>query len=132
MHGDLVDALAHETSRADVVFWDPFSPRANPALWTVAAFTALRRAAADRCVVFTYSASTATRLALLLAGFAVGIGDAIGDKAETTAAAVRADDLVRPLDRAWLSRLHRADVPLPPDAPADAVARAVAAPQFCR
>ena len=39
-------------------------------------------------------------------------------------------DLARPLDRAWLSRLSRPDAPLPADAPADAVARAAAAPQF--
>jgi len=130
--GELLEALAREPSRADVVYWDPFSPRANPELWTVAAFLALRRVAADRCVVFTYSASTATRVALLLAGFAVGAGDAIGDKAETTAAAVCADDLSRPLPRTWLSRLSRADAPLPRDAPADAVARVAAAPQFGR
>lgn len=129
--GELLDALAREPARADVVFWDPFSPRANPELWTVAAFATLRRAAADRCVVYTYSASTATRVALLLAGFAVGIGDPIGDKAETTAAAVRSDDLARPLPRAWLSRLSRADAPLPRDAPPDAAARVAAAPQFC-
>jgi queuine tRNA-ribosyltransferase len=131
-HGELLDALAREPSRADVVFWDPFSPRANPELWTVAAFSALRRAAAARCVVYTYSASTATRVALLLAGFAVGVGDAIGDKAETTAAAMCVEDLARPLERGWLSRLARADAPLPRDAPADAAARAAAAPQFCR
>jgi queuine tRNA-ribosyltransferase len=128
--GELLDALSREPSRADVVFWDPFSPRANPELWTVAAFAALRRAVAARAVVYTYSASTATRVALLLAGFAVGIGDAIGDKAETTAAAVEVGDLARPLERAWLSRLSRADAPLPRDAPADAVTRAGAAPQF--
>jgi len=128
--GDLLESLAREPARADVVFWDPFSPRANPELWTVAAFAALRRVVAPRAVVYTYSASTATRVALLLAGFAVGAGDAIGDKAETTAAAVDARDLVRPLGRAWLSRLSRPDAPLPVDSPADAVARATAAPQF--
>ena len=130
--GELLEALAREPTRADIVFWDPFSPRANPELWTVAAFSALRAVAGPRCSSITYSASTATRVALLLAGFAVGIGDSIGDKAQTTAAAVRADDLARPLERAWLSRLARADAPLPRDAPADAVARAGAAPQFCR
>ena len=129
-HGELLDALAREPLRADLVFWDPFSPRANPELWTVAAFSALRRAAADRCVVYTYSASTATRVALLLAGFAVGIGDGIGEKAETTTAAVCADDLARPLEPAWLSRLSRPNAPLPRDAPADTVARVWAAPQF--
>jgi queuine tRNA-ribosyltransferase len=130
VRGDVLEALGNETSRADIIYWDPFSPRANPALWTVAAFTAARRTAAARATLYTYSASTATRLAMLLGGWAVGVGDAIGDKTQTTAAAVDARDLARPLDRAWLNRLARADVPLPSDAPADAVARARAAPQF--
>ena len=58
------------------------------------------------------------------------MGDAIGEKAATTAAAVAAGDLARPLDGSWLARLSRPDVPLPSDAPPDAVARAAAAPQF--
>ena len=128
--GDVLEALARTPSRADIVYWDPFSPRANPTLWTVAAFTAARRAAGSRCTLFTYSASTATRVALLLSDWAVGVGDAIGEKEHTTAAAVVPDDLARPLDRAWLARLARADVPLPPDAPTDATARAAAARQF--
>ena len=135
-HDDRADALAprprrrssrrspRQTARADIIYWDPFSPRANPALWTVAAFAEARRVAGPRCALYTYSASTATRLALLLAGWAVGVGDPIGDKAQTTAAAVAVDDLARPLDRGWLARLSRPDVPLPPDAPPDAVARA--------
>jgi queuine tRNA-ribosyltransferase len=128
--GDVVEALARTDARADVVFWDPFSPRANPALWTVAAFAAARRVAGPRCTLFTYSASTATRVALLLAGWAVGVGASIGEKAHTTAAAVDPADLARPLDRAWLGRLARADAPMPADAPADAAARAATAPQF--
>jgi queuine tRNA-ribosyltransferase len=131
--GDVLAALARAAARADradIVFWDPFSPRANPTLWTVAAFAAMRAAAGPRCTLFTYSASTATRVALLLAGWAVGVGDAIGDRAHTTSAAVEAGDLARPLDRAWLARLARADAPMPADAPADAAARAAAAPQF--
>jgi queuine tRNA-ribosyltransferase len=128
--GDIGDALARETSRADIVYWDPFSPRANPALWTVAAFTAMRRCASPRATLFTYSASTASRIALLLAGWAVGAGDSIGDKAQTTAAAVNLADLARPLDRTWLTRVHRADAPLPPDAPSDAAARVAASAQF--
>lgn len=129
-HGDVSAALARVATPADIVYWDPFSPRANPTLWTVAAFTAIRRAAGPRCTLFTYSASTATRVALLLAGWAVGLGDAIGDKAHTTAAAVEPGDLARPLDRAWLTRLARPDAPWPVDAPADAAARVTAALQF--
>jgi queuine tRNA-ribosyltransferase len=130
VRGDLLETLARQTARADIIYWDPFSPRANPALWTVAAFSEVRRAAGPRCALYTYSASTATRLALLLAGWAVGVGDAIGDKAQTTAAATALPDLARPLDRGWLARLSRPDVPLPLDAPADAIARARSAPQF--
>ncbi len=119
---------ARQTARADIIYWDPFSPRANPGLWTVAAFSEARRVAGPRCTLYTYSASTATRLALLLAGWAVGVGDAIGDKRQTTAAAIAVGDLARPLDRSWLARLSRPDVPLPPDAPPDAIARARLAP----
>jgi queuine tRNA-ribosyltransferase len=129
-HGELLPLLAREPTRADVIFWDPFSPRANPSLWTVAAFAAARRVAADGCTLFTYSASTATRVALLLAGWAVGIGDPIGDKAQTTAAATSAAALARPLERGWLDRLTRPDAPLPSDAPADAAARVAGQPQF--
>jgi queuine tRNA-ribosyltransferase len=132
--GELLDALAAEAvageAPADIVFWDPFSPGADPSLWTVAAFRALRRAAAPRCTLFTYSASTATRVALLLAGFAVGVGDAIGDKAQTTAAAVDPADLARPLDRRWLERVARADAPRPTDAPTDLARALTALPQF--
>lgn len=128
--GDLLQALDVEPLRADIVFWDPFSPKANPGLWTVGAFTTIRRAAGPRCTLFTYSASTTVRLALLLAGWAVGVGDAIGEKAFTTAAAVEVTDLARPLDCSWLSRLDRPDLRLPSDAPVDAVERVAASRQF--
>ena len=130
VRGDILESLPRQTAAADIIYWDPFSPRANPALWTVAAFLEARRVARPRCTLYTYSASTATRLALLLAGWAVGTGDAIGDKRQTTAAAVAVNDLARPLDRGWLARLSRPEVPLPPDAPPDAIARARLAPQF--
>jgi hypothetical protein len=102
----------------------------NPELWTIATFSALRRVAGPRCTLFTYSASTAVRVALLLGGWAVGVGDAIGDKAQTTAAAVDRRDLARPLAESWPRRLALPDVPLPADAPADVAARVAALPQF--
>ncbi|HET6283497.1 MAG TPA: MnmC family methyltransferase [Polyangia bacterium] len=133
--GDLLaamDALRASATRADVMFWDPFSPRADPAPWTVRAFATVRALARPGCTLFTYSASTATRVALLLAGWAVGTGDATGSKAETTAAAVNVADLARPLRPPWLRRLSRAhgSVPLPPDAPPDFAAAIAALPQF--
>jgi len=128
--GDLLWGLQQPLPPADIVFWDPFSPRANPESWTVAAFRAARRRAADRATLFTYSASTATRIALLLAGWSVGVGASIGDKAATTAAATDATDLVAPLGRDWLRRLARPDVPLPPDAPPDFITAITGLPQF--
>lgn len=125
-----LERLPDEALRADVIFWDPFSPRANPTLWTVRAFAAARAVAGPRCTLFTYSASTATRVALLLAGWAVGVGDATGAKDETTAAAVSAADLARPLPAAWLARPARPDAPRPSDCPADVLDRLRALPQF--
>jgi len=128
--GDVLGALEREPARADIVFWDPFSPRANPALWTVAAFAAVRARAGGRCVLVTYSASTAVRIAMLLGGWVVGIGDPIGDKAATTMAATGPELLSRPLERSWLSRLALPDVPLPLDSPPDPATRIARLPQF--
>jgi queuine tRNA-ribosyltransferase len=129
--GELPSTLARVEDRpADVVFWDPFSPRATPALWTVAAFAALRRVCGPGATVHTYSAATATRSALLLAGFAVGVGDVSGASKQSTQAAVDVDALARPLDRRWLDRLARSSAAFPADAPADALARIAALPQF--
>jgi queuine tRNA-ribosyltransferase len=129
--GELPSTLGRVPERSsDVVFWDPFSPRANPALWTAAAFAALRRVCRAGATVHTYSAATATRSALLLAGFAVGVGDAGGVGKPSTQAAVGVHALARPLGRRWLERLARSDAPFPADAPADALARVAALPQF--
>ena len=129
--GNLPDALAHEPAQcADVVYWDPFSPRANPVLWTVAAFAALRRVCRDGATVHTYSRATATRSALLLAGFAVGFGAITAGDKPTTIAAVNLRDVEQPLDRRWLQRLTRSSAPLPTDAPADALLQISSLPQF--
>jgi len=121
--GEALAGLAAEASLADLVYWDPFSPKANPGLWTHAAFRTLRARCGPRATVFTYSTATATRAALLLAGFFVGTGDASGPKEQTTAAAADPADVVRPLDQRWLERLARSSAPFPPDAPPDALER---------
>jgi queuine tRNA-ribosyltransferase len=116
--GDLRVELARQpAASADIVFWDPFSLRANPDLWTLAAFSAARRATRDRATLHTYSGATSVRSALLLAGFAVGVGEAVSTRKYGTCAALRHEDLQRPLDRRWLDRLSRSCAPLPVDAP---------------
>jgi len=111
---------------ADIVYWDMFSPRSAPELWSAAMFKALRRACREGATLHTYSASTSTRSALLLGGFAVGVGERTGDRDETTIAATRPEDLARPLGAAWLGRLSRSSVPFPRDVPNEPLARAEA------
>lgn len=128
--GELPASLTQGHAEADIVFWDPFSPRANPELWSVRAFCALRRVCGSRAVVHTYSGATSTRSALLLAGFAVGVGEPCAAKSETTVAAADASDLERPLGHRWLERLARSSAPFPRDAPADPLEKIRRAPQF--
>ncbi len=101
---------------ADLIFFDPFSPASNPALWTPAAFASLRRHArseGEGCTLFTYSAATPTRVSLLLGGFYVGNGIATGMKKETTVAATQRELLEQPLDARWLARWERSAAQAP-------------------
>jgi queuine tRNA-ribosyltransferase len=128
--GDAAETLPREEARAEVIFWDPFSPRVNPALWTVSIFRALRARCAPAATLFTYSTATSVRAALLLAGFFVGVGDPSGPKQETTAAATTRALLARPLDSRWLARLDRSSAPFPADAPERALDAIREHPQF--
>ncbi|HET7752970.1 MAG TPA: tRNA guanosine(34) transglycosylase Tgt [Anaeromyxobacteraceae bacterium] len=130
VRGDALETLPRQELLADVVFWDPFSPRQDGDMWTVRAFSALRGRCGPRATLFTYSTATAVRSALLLAGFHVGVGDPSGPKAGTTAAAVDRGDLKRPLDQRWLERLARSSAPFPMDALGDALDRVRAHAQF--
>jgi queuine tRNA-ribosyltransferase len=127
----VLPALASEPGfSADVVFWDPFSPASNPELWTLAAFRALFSVCRAGASVHTYSGATQVRSALLLAGFRVGVGQQIADGKFATVAALDPTRLEQALDRRWLERLARSTAPFPPDAPADALDRVRALPQF--
>ena len=104
--GDALEWMATAPS-PDVILYDPFSPEANPRLWTVEAFTAVRQRCTRDAILLTYSASTKVRATLLLAGFFVGQGWSIGTKSETTVAATRRELLEQPLGARWLERLSR-------------------------
>ena len=88
------------------------------ACWQPAAFAELRRLLGDARPVelFTYSASTAVRVALLNAGFHVAIGTGTGVKKETIVALTpgyvspcRYDLLGKP----WLDRWRRSSAKFP-------------------
>jgi len=129
---DLVVALKGPLDvRADIVFWDVYSARLCPALWTPELFSAVRSSCRDGATLHTYSGSFPARAAMLLGGFAVGLGPSPGAKQRhSTIAATAVDVLDRPLDRAWLERLRGAAASLPVTFPADALDRIASAPQF--
>jgi tRNA U34 5-methylaminomethyl-2-thiouridine-forming methyltransferase MnmC len=91
------------------ILYDPYSPRANPELWTLDHFTRLheRLDPARACLLSNYTRSTAVRVTLLLAGFFVGHGHATGEKDQTTIAANRLELLECPLGQKWLARVER-------------------------
>ena len=104
--GDFPALLAGEADlpAPHAVFYDPYSPTANPEMWTVETFALLfRRLRADvPCLLTTYTRSTAVRVTLLLAGFHVGLGGASGEKDETTVATNMPALLDAPLPRRGL------------------------------
>jgi tRNA U34 5-methylaminomethyl-2-thiouridine-forming methyltransferase MnmC len=93
------------------IFFDPYSPARNPAMWTAPLFADLFAMldSARPCSLATYSRSSMTRAAMLLAGFRVGVGRATGFKEETTVAANVPEMVSAPLDRRWLERARRSD-----------------------
>lgn len=88
------------------VLFDPYSPKKNPAMWTVPLFADLFRQLDSQrpCALATYTRSTMARVTMLLGGFFAGVGHPSGLKEETTVAANRPDLLDEPLDRRWLKR----------------------------
>ncbi len=105
--GDVREELAREESLAELVYYDPFSPEVNGELWTRQSFARLRPKCRDGALLLTYSASTRTRVSLLLGGFATGVGAPVGTKKETTIASTALAALEQPLDERWLQRWRR-------------------------
>jgi queuine tRNA-ribosyltransferase len=107
----------------EVIFYDFYSPRACPDLWSLSTFklvyqsTAAQRAKGDNTFLCTYSSSTSVRSALVLAGFNVGHGNSTESKKETTVASTCIEDLDKPLDQHWLNHWLRSSKPMPEDAP---------------
>jgi queuine tRNA-ribosyltransferase len=98
----------------DIIFYDPFSYKVDSVLWTPEMFAKLRQYLGDQNVeLYTYSASTAVRAALLHAGFFVGRGVMTGPKAETTVAFTQPTMDGSMLGREWLERWQRSGAKYP-------------------
>ena len=103
--------VAENWPKPHLILFDPFSPAANPAMWTLPLFQRIFMLLDPKrdCLLPTYSRSTMLRVTLLLAGFYVGCGAPTGFKEETTLAANTPQLLRRLLERRWLERVQRSD-----------------------
>jgi tRNA U34 5-methylaminomethyl-2-thiouridine-forming methyltransferase MnmC len=105
--------------KPDAILFDAFSPAKNPAMWTLPLFHRLFELLDPQrpCAMPTYSRSTMLRVTLLLAGFFVGTGRAIGEKDQTTVAANSLSLIEEPLGRDWLKRARNSTCAEPMVAP---------------
>jgi len=105
--GNFPELLGRELPPPDAILFDPFSPAKNPEMWTAGVFERIFRLLVGPCALANFSQSTMFRVALLLAGFYVGRGEAIARKEETTIAANNISLIRNPLDARWLERVQR-------------------------
>jgi tRNA U34 5-methylaminomethyl-2-thiouridine-forming methyltransferase MnmC len=71
--GDARQTIQHLSNfQADAIFFDPFSPRKCPQLWTIEFFQLVARALAPTGKLATYSRSASVRAALISAGLKIG------------------------------------------------------------
>ena len=113
LRGNFLDHL-ESAPAPDLIYYDPFSSKTDMALWATDVFARIhRRCQPGPAELYTYSAGTAVRVALLLAGFFVAEGVGTGPKATTTVAFTRLDgrsealDSPRLLGAEWLARWRR-------------------------
>ncbi len=110
-----------EAPSPQIIFYDPFSSKTNGPLWSLPAFKALFEICQPESTeLFTYSASTPVRAALLAAGFTLAKGLASAAKADTTIALSPRMAETNPfgrefLDQNWFGRWERSDRPFPDD-----------------
>ena len=129
--GDFRERIA-DAPAPDTIFYDFYSPKVVPELWSLEGFARLREKIGDGDgALYTYSAATPVRLHLLAAGFFVGAGASTGVKNETTIAASRFERLPEPLGREWLRKLD-ASASIAGEAFADAKRKALASVQWAR
>ena len=124
VEGDFWESMGKAPHAPDLIFFDMFSTRTDAPSWTVGAFRRLFAMCSERDVeLFTYTASTGCRVAMLSAGFYVAKGRATDVKAESTIALTE-PSLKRGtasrhhlLGSAFLKRWNKSHVQVPKDLP---------------
>jgi queuine tRNA-ribosyltransferase len=120
LEGDFRETIALAPA-PEIIYYDFYSPKACPEVWTVRCFDLLFRATAPRrqkglnTSLYTYCSSTAARTGLLASGFFVGRGTSTPTKKETTIATTMRESLQNAFGKDWLTHLQRSGKPWPPD-----------------
>ena len=138
--GDFL-AFLESSPVPDLIFFDPFSAKTDTGLWTAAVFARLFHHCRPKSTeLYTYSAATAVRVALLTSGFFVAEGVGTGPKSTTTVAFNHERSLrdhpaaSRLLGAEWVARWKRSDSKFPTGLPVEARAgferEFLAHPQF--
>jgi tRNA U34 5-methylaminomethyl-2-thiouridine-forming methyltransferase MnmC len=70
----------------NAIYQDAFSPKKNPALWTVEWFTLLKTFSSQDVILSTYSASSSIRKSMIEAGWKLQKGEKFGPKRTSTRA----------------------------------------------
>jgi len=134
--GDFLETLEHAPAPPELIFYDMFSSKTCGAHWSLETFSRIFAACRRRPVAFfTYTCSTAARVAMLAAGFWVARGRASGEKQETTVALTpeavevgwAADYEL--LGKEWLAKWERSSARFPADVLGEA--QAAFAEQIC-
>jgi queuine tRNA-ribosyltransferase len=102
----------------DIIWYDPFSYKVAPIPWTVESFNTILKATRNHpCELYTYTASTAIRAGMLVAGWYVGYGQATNVKRETTICfsptRINTPVNTRLLGALWLERWKRSTAKQP-------------------
>jgi len=96
----MYDTFKFSYQPIDIVFFDAFSPKANPELWTASVFADILNHASAECVLSTYCAAVSARAAMCYAGWFVARGPGFKTRREMTIASN---------DSSYLSNLKRVD-----------------------
>lgn len=95
----------------ELVYYDFFSPKSAPELWTAEQFERLFKACSGSrpVTLITYTASTMVRSGLLLSGFYVGDGVSTSAKRQTTIASSDPSFVKAPLTKKWLRKVSHSE-----------------------
>lgn len=84
--GDALERISEVEEDVDIVFFDPFSPKKDPLLWTKEFFSKIFSCCAQDAVLVTYSCARSARQAMIEAGFVVEDGPVVGRRGPATLA----------------------------------------------